>query len=231
MNTKQTNRMAMFKTVAAYLDDHNTVWNGMAPMATAVLAFKGKISAADTAVEQQETPTGATDAKATARNDLEDVLFLACQALAVLGHTNNDLDLLAVAEVSRSDLDKLPDDELLTRANVIIAQANTRKPALLTLQVTEDNLTELGEKFQSFSELKGEPRTAAVERSAQTQSLESLMRDANTILRDQIDRMVDLFSRTNPNFVAGYKGARVVVDRAATHKTKPAGSTPPPANQ
>jgi hypothetical protein len=96
--------------------------------------------------------------------------------------------------------------------------------------VTQDNLTELGLAFQQFSDLKTDPRTAAAERSAQTQSLENIIREANTILRDQIDRMVSLFSRTDPNFVSGYEAARVVVDRVATHKTRTAGTTPPPAN-
>jgi hypothetical protein len=58
-----------------------------------------------------------------------------------------------------------------------------------------------------------------------------LIRDANGILRNQIDRLVNLFSRSNPEFVAGYNSARVVVDRAATHKTtKPAASAPAPAS-
>jgi hypothetical protein len=64
---------------------------------------------------------------------------------------------------------------------------------------------------------------------AQTQSLESLIRDANGILRNQIDRLVNLFSRSDSEFVAGYRSARVVVDRAAAHKaTKTAGSTQTP---
>jgi hypothetical protein len=120
MNTKQTNRLAMFDTVANYLDNNNSVWNAMQPMTTAVQAFKGKILDANTAKQAQETPTGATDLKAAARDHLEDVLFLTCEALTVLGHANNDLDLLSVCELTRTDLDRLPDDELITRANVLI---------------------------------------------------------------------------------------------------------------
>jgi hypothetical protein len=40
--------------------------------------------------------------------------------------------------------------------------------------------------------------------------------------------MVDLFSRTHPAFVAGYKNARVIVDRAATHATGKADSSATP---
>ena len=58
--------------------------------------------------------------------------------------------------------------------------------------------------------------------------LANLIRDANGILRNEIDRMVNLFSRSNPDFVAGYEAARVVVDRAASHKPTQVPVTPPP---
>lgn len=63
MDTNQTNRTTMFKTVSAYLDDNTSVWNGMAPLATAVTEFKGKIAEIDAAALKQETPQGATEDK------------------------------------------------------------------------------------------------------------------------------------------------------------------------
>jgi hypothetical protein len=228
MNTKQTNRVTMFTTVAAYLDSHNSVWNSMAPLASAVQSFKDKVAAIATAAQQQETPTGATESKSSARDDLEEVLFLTCEALAVIGHTSDNHDLLAATALSPSTLDRMPDDELGARANLVLGLANARKTELASLHVTQANLDELTQTLQSFSTLKTQPRTASAERSAHTQSLTSLIRDANSILRDQIDRSVNLFSRSNPDFVAGYESARVVVDRVATHKTKPVTGTPPP---
>src|SRR5438105_2021392 len=100
MNTEQTNRVNMFKTVSAYLADHDSVWNGMTPFAAAATQFNQKIGAIDVAAQKQETPTGATQDRAAARDALEDVLFLMCEALSVLGHTANDQDLVAVASVN-----------------------------------------------------------------------------------------------------------------------------------
>ena len=228
MNTRQTNRLGMYKTVADYLDSNNTVWNGMAPMTVSMQALKGKIVDAENAAQEQETPTGVTDAKAAARDELEDVLFLTCEALGVLGHMSTDHELRAVTDLARSDLDRLPDDELITRARVVLDRANARKTELATLQVTQENLQEFTLSLQQFSNQKTQPRMASAERAALTQSLESVIRETNSILRDQIDRQVNLFSRTNPEFVAGYRAARVVVDRVATHKaTKTAGTAPP----
>jgi hypothetical protein len=229
MRTKQTNTVTMFDTVTTYLDSHNSVWNGMAPLAAALTTFKNKRGAINTAAQEQETPSGASDQKAEARDDLEDILFLTCEALAVLGHNSNDHELLAITALTPSTLDRMPDDELITRATVVLERANARKTELAALHVTQANLDELTQALNTFSGLKTQPRTASAERAARTQSLESLIRDENGILRNEIDRLVNLFSRSNPQFVAGYQTARVIVDRPATHKTtKPATIAPPP---
>jgi len=59
--------------------------------------------------------------------------------------------------------------------------------------------------------------------------LPSLIRETSVLLRNQIDRLVNLFRRSNSEFVAGYRSARVIIDRKATHPaTKTAGSAAPP---
>jgi len=230
MNNKQTNRVTMFKTVSAYLDSHNSVWSAMPPMAAAVESFQDKIAAIDTAAQQQETPSGAADNKAAARDALEDVLFLTCEALAVIGHTTNDHELLALTSLSLSALDQMGSQELFNRATTVLAQANARKTELTALHVTQANLDELTQALHGYATAKEQPRTETAERMAQTESLANLIREAGGILRNQIDRLVNLFKRSNPEFVAGYRGARVVVDRAASHASPPPASPPPTPN-
>jgi len=226
METKLTNRVTMYKTVISLLDDNSSVWSTMAPMQAAVTELKAEVAAIDTAAQQQEAPNGATDDKAEARDALEDVLFLTCEALGVLAHTSNDNDLLALTDVTRTSLDRMGAEELSNRATSVLAAATTRKTELATLQVTQANLDELDQALQDFNAAKTGPRTAIAERSVQTESLPRRVRTVNGILRNKIDRMVSLFKRTNPDFVAGYQRARVIVDRPATHAA--AKSTPAP---
>ena len=228
MNNVQTNRVTMYKTTIAVLDENNGIWNPMAPFAEAVTRLKNKVSAIDTAAQKQETPTGATLDKAGARDALEDVLFLACEALGVLAHTSNDQDLVALTDITRSGIDKLDVEGLSNRATLVLAQANARKTELATLQVTQANIDELSQALQDYNEMKAGPRQATVERMVQTESLSSLFREANNILRNEIDPMVNLFSRTQPLFVSNYQAARVIVDRAAT-RSAAKGAAPIPA--
>lgn len=228
METKQTNRLTMFKTTSAYLDSHQAIWNGMAPLVTQFEALRDNNLAIDNAAQQQETPSGAADSKASARDALEDVLFLTCQALSVLGHASNDHDLMALTDVSPSALDHLGAEELVNRATTVLAQTNNRKTELAALHVTQANLDELTQALQNFSTAKEQPRTETAVRMAQTESLGNLFRKGNGILRNQIDPMINLFRRSHPDFVAGYRGARVIVDRAATHSSTKTAVPPPP---
>jgi hypothetical protein len=194
-----------------------------------VAHFKGKIGAIDAAAQKQEMPSGATDNKAAARDALEDVLFLACEALGTLAHSTDNHDLSALVEVTPSSLDHLGEQELSNRAASVLAAANTWKTDLAPLQVTQDNLNELEQALQDFNASKEGPRQATTERMVQTESLPELIREASEILRERIDRMVNLFRRSDPDFVAGYRGARVIVDRAASHAPKPTAPPPNPA--
>ena len=230
MNNVQANRVTMYKTTIAVLDENNVIWNPMIPFVDAVTRFKTKVGAIDTAAQKQDRPTGATQDKAGAREALEDVLFLMCQALGVLAHTNNDHDLLLLTDLTRSGIDKLDAEALSNRATLVLAQANARKSELATFQVTQANIDEFSSALQDYNEMKAGPRQATVERMVQTESLSTLGREANDILRNEIDPMVNLFSRTHPEFVSNYQSARVIIDRAATRTSaKPATSATPPA--
>jgi hypothetical protein len=222
MQVKQTNRIRMFKAVEAVLDQNNSVWNGMAPFATAVNEYKQKVAATEVVAQKQETPiTGATDERLAARSALEDVLFLTAEALGVLAHRAGDTDLMALTDVTPSTLHNLNDVALTNRATAIQAATVSRTTELATLQVTPENLSELTEALADFNVSKSSPRVATANRSAQTSSLPESLNDVNDILRNQLDRLVNLFRRSDPEFVASYRAARVIVDRAATHQTKP----------
>src|SRR5215471_11661605 len=232
MQLKQVNRIRMFHTVESLLEDNKAVWSAMAPFATSFEVFKARVAAVEEAARKQQTPiAGATLDRESAREDLEDVLFLACEALGVLAHQSGDNHLLALTDLSRSDLQALNDTELNSRATAIREKAAAHATQLVPFQVTQANLDELGEALDEFNNSRSAPRTAVANRMAQTESLPMLMNEANDILRNRLDRMVNLFQRTNPDFVAAYRGARVVVDLVATRETKPPVHPQPPQPQ
>ena len=128
----------------------------------------------------------------------------------------------------RSGIDKLDVEALSNRATLVLAQANARKTELATLQVTQANIDELSQALQDYNETKAAPRQATTARMVETESLSTLIREANDILRNEIDPLVNLFSRTHPQLVSNYQAARVNIDRAATRSAAKT-ATPIPA--
>jgi hypothetical protein len=228
MDTRETNKVTMHKTVDSFLDKSNSIWNDMAPFANATQRLKANLAAIDSAVQKQEAPSGAGAGKAAARDALEDAAFLMAQALSVLGHTSSDHELKARVDLSRSDFDRLGDEELSHRAKTILDEANARKTELAAFNITQASMDDFSQALQAFNSAKTSPRTAVVERMTKTQSIPVLLRDNDSILRNELDPLVNLFQPTHPEFVAGYRSARVIIDRAASHGTATA-TTPPPS--
>ena len=228
MELKQTNRVRMFAAVIAVAEQFQAVWNTMAPFAAAFHRFEDKVQAVNDAAQKQGTATaGASLDRENARDALEDVLFLICQALKVLAHQANDNELRTLTDVSSSSLHVMNDVELENLANTIKAQTVPRAAQLATLQVSAGNLAELATAIDDFHEVKSAPRAATANRVAHTGALSQLIREASDVLRNELDPMVNLFVRTNPELVAAYRAARVIVDRTANRSTKPAPQTTP----
>ena len=123
---------------------------------------------------------------------------------------------------------QMSEEELSTRAALVLAQANGHKTELQPMHVTQANIDELHDALTEFDEAKTGPRTTTAARAALTVSLPKLVKEATDILRKEVDPLVNLFSRSNPDFVAGYENARVIIDRAATHKAKAASAPQTP---
>jgi hypothetical protein len=216
----------MLRTTSAYMAEHSAVWNSMAPLQTAMTEFDAELAHIGTDAQTHAEPNGATADKADARDALEDVTFLMSEALSVVAHNVNDNELGALTRLTRSTLKRMAEEELAQRSASLLARANAHKTELQPLQVTQANIDELGQALTEFNSSKTGPRTATAERSVLTESLPRRVKAATDILRNRVDPMVNLFSRIDPDFVAGYENARAIVDRAATHKAKAAPAAP-----
>lgn len=229
MDRIQDNQAAMVETVAAYLNDNKAVWSGTKAFAAAVADLKAAIEAIGDQADRQQTPTkGTTDDKAKARDTLEEVMLEIADQLSALAEATGDLKLAGQVEFTRSALDKLTAKELETTAKRVAKLATANLKALADYNLDQDDLDGLDELTESFGGAKTAPRQAIAGRSAATSSLSQGIAKTRRILRSRIDKLVTPFRKTNPNFVAGYLAARVIVDRGGRN-AKPPAATPPPA--
>ena len=219
----------MFQTTLAFLDSNNSVWSAITAFADAVARAKTGVQAINDASDSQQTPiTGVTADKAQARSDLEDKTLAIADQLSALSVKNGDNDLGAQVEMTKSSLDKLQDTDLEQTAERVASLANDNIAALAGYGLTAADVTALNDLRTAFAGMKTAPRQKAADRKAQTISIPELLANVRSIFRNEIDKMMTPFKKSNADFYNGYFAARVIVDRSATHAAakKPATKAP-----
>jgi hypothetical protein len=228
MTQNQENIVSMFETTLAFLDQHQAAWSDRPAFAEAVTEAKTGVTGVREAAAQQESPTGGiTDEKTQARTELEEKALEIADQIAALAAKSSDVALTAQVHVTRSSLDLSQDDNIIQTTERIRDAAVANATELKAYGVSADDIKALKDAIENFSGKKTAPRTAKASRSGATTGLANLIRTTRSIFRNQLDKLMTPFRRTNPDFYAGYFAARAIVNRTAT-KTPAASTTPPP---
>lgn len=229
MTQEQDDITTMFETTNRVLDDNRSLWSGIPAFADAVArAESGTGAIREKAGEQ--VPTGDAEAKAAARLDLEEKALNIADQLAALAAKTGDHDLAAKVEVNKSQLDRMPDSDLLVTTKRISTAAAANSAVLASdYQVTAAELMALGTAITKFDGMKTAPRDAVVNRKVATLALPDAIAFVRSIYRNELDKMMTRFRKSAPDFYAAYFAARIIVSRAATHAA-PKAPVAPPAN-
>ena len=214
----------MFDTTLDFLNNNSSVWNGVPAFVDAVGRATTGVAAIDNTGDQQQTPTtGIALNKAALRDDLEEKTLEIADQLSALAAKTGDQILGAKVEMTKSSLDKLEDSDLEQVAELVVSLGVANKTPLIDYNVTSADVTALDAARTAFVGVKTAPRQAAVERKAMTGTLPELIASVRSIFRNEIDKMVTKFKKTNNSFYKGYFAARVIVDAGLS-----APGTPPP---
>jgi hypothetical protein len=228
MTQDQEDITTMFETTLALLDQNNSIWSGRDAFADAVTRAKLGTNEIRGKTGRQTSPTaGVTGDKAQSRNDLEEQMLEVGNQVAALAAKSSDHDLGAKVEMTKSSLDRMSDSDLVQAAKRVVEAATANLAALAPYGVTKAEVTALEAAATKFEEMKGSTREAAVGRKVETLSLPEAIGTVRSIFRNELDKMMTAFKRSNPDFYNGYFAARVIVNRAATRTA--AKKTEPPA--
>lgn len=134
---------------------------------------------------------------------------------------NGNNTLKDAVNFSVSDLLRLKDGELAPRCQAIHDAGITNLAALSDYGVTNDKLAELQTAITAYSVAVPKPRTAISNRSTLKANIKQMFKDADAILVERMDKLVEDYAKDNSDFVLTYKSARVIVD--PKQKKKPNG--------
>lgn len=232
MTTKQENKLSMYLAVRTVCDRNNSIWQTLPAFVDASADFGTRIINIQTLAQKQAVDsTGLTLDK----DQLRKAMALAAVELAKATNAyakkigNHDLDAKTMVSVSTY----MQGRDTLAAPNALNLHAavTANLAALAPFGVTAAKLTALKAKIDAYAASIAKPRDAVGSGSSATQQMGDEFDAADAALNDQMDALVSQFADSNPQFVADYNNARIVVDSGGggAKPTPPAPPTPPPA--
>ena len=231
MRQTQDDITTMFETTLVFLETKNNIWKNRPAFLRAVTSAKAGTAEIRGRSGKQQAPTeGVTEDKEQMRDDLEEKLSVVADALAALAEETKNAELAAKVELNRSVIDRLSASDLKLAAERVLEATAQNLVALADYGITATEQTDLAGAAELFANKKEKPREAIVGRRVETLSLPEAINRVRSIFRNQIDKMMTGFKRTEPDFYTGYFASRVIVNHAATIPPKKPGPppTPPP---
>ena len=224
----------MFSTVDSLMDGNKSIWGGVPAINETTGDLKVIIADIGESIRKQAAATGgAGDEKTNVRLSFEEKILEIADQLSALAAKNNDALLGAQVEWSLSALDKMGVDELEALGRTVSGLATARLAALAALAdygITQADVTALDGLKTKFQGVKSAPRTAIAGRAGETTTLPVLISNQTSPLRNRLDKQMTKFKKSHPEFYAGYRSARVIVDRGGSGGPDKPAPTPPPVS-
>ena len=227
MNDKQENKFTMYEAVTSLLDANTAKTSSMSAFATTLDSFKDILVAISEKNIQKNTATaGKTTLKNQQQADLIASTVPIAGALFALGTATNDPRIQALGDMKKGDLLKLRDTELNDVITNIKNLADSYAAALVPYGVTPVAIAALETKLTAYDAALGSKEASFSTKVAAGTVLSDLFDDADAILKDQLDRMMEMFAPTDQQFYLEYKSAREIKDLG--HRfNEPTEPTPP----
>lgn len=234
LNARQEVKLNMYDVVVVKCDENAAVVNKTPALADALDEFKTKVASIhDAAPTSAAVITGFATDKTTHKKTVSELTsFVAGKIYAYAAKTKNPV-LKEASDFSLSDLKRTKDGEFAARCQTIHDLGAANIAALADFGLTNASLTELQAAIDSYAASAPKPRAALTDRVTVKFNIRKLFFEADEILAEQMDKIVESMSKTEPDFVNTYFAARVILDPKQKKKkpdgTNTGGENNPPA--
>lgn len=217
MNSQQEAKLNMYRSIKQLCDDNATTIATNTAFLGAFNTYKAKLSTLiTTATSESQIITGIAVDKTVAKKNLCQLATDISAIVFAYASSVNNNTLKNGVSLPFSDLFKLKDDQLPLTCQNIHGLATTNATALVPFGITAAMLTTLQTSITDYSTAVPKPKTAKSVKSTYTKNIKLLIKEIDTILKDQMDKLVVAFKPTKPDFVTSFKNARVIIDPAKT---------------
>jgi len=226
MRQREDNITTMFEAVHANFQRNHDLWAST----PAFVDLVGRLGGGIAVIRQRQSeqgPNGQAQEKQNTRDTVERFLLKIGFQLSAWATKNNNPILAGQIDFDKSTLDRLPVSELLNLAKTVQAQAKANSKVLISdYLIPETDLLALDNAITALADVKDAPRLAITDKHVATLSLPAAINHVRGLLRNEADKMMEVFRDSQPDFYVSYSTARVIIDRPATRPAKATAASP-----
>ena len=211
LKARDAQKIKMMQTVADHLQttedihgEHKAFTEARGDLAVALAGLLAK-------AQEKEVRSGASAAKAVVLEQMIDGALFVADAVVACATATDDFELAKKMDYSKSDLARGREVTIVARSREIHTTAAATLPELGDYEVTAAKLTSFKKQIDAYESLIPRPRNDQATRAAATKALPKLLRQADTILKRRLDRLVGQFAGEHPEFVATYRSTRRIL--------------------
>ena len=213
MENAQENKLSMYETVVEVLDANSALVSSLPGLVIARSALVNKtLQIRQMNMVQLKSTKGKTLDKGARKVLLADTSYGVAAAVQAYAATTENNDLYELVHFTRTALRESEDEALEQACQLIHDEANKVVASLPDYGVDATDLSDLQGLITAWGTQSQAPRMAISERTMATQTLPSLFKDADSILKKRMDKLMEKFRVSNPEFFATYHAARRIVD-------------------
>ena len=203
----------MYQAVIEVCRSHQSLWESIPAYVSALEEFENRVEILRLRSGIRSNITaGVSAGKRSRLETLYDQLLVVHGALWVFATSTNNFQLMSRNKVTISDLKRLSIVRLDAHLNNIIEDINEHGEALADFGITAEYLQETIDLINQGSYNARRPRMAIIERKMLTQSLTTISHDLDNLLRLKLDKLMNLFRKSNADFYSRYHNARMIID-------------------
>jgi len=222
MNRRELNLFAMFQTLEEFLDKNLSSFEDKPAIMGCITELKSRNASIGSLNELQSVSTKADFAiKSEDKQLLIDTAIKISDGLKVLAATYKDTRLKIEAQVSRWDLGRLREGDLLVRLKQLYVSAAPHESELLPLGISKEEIDSLDSDTSKLMKSSPVIKNIKAKTTQATAELGQTVVDTNTFIREMLDSLMLQFKNLNSTLYGEYQNARKIVDRPAGYTTKP----------
>ena len=227
MTRVEMNQFNMMQSVDQFFTNNQSLISSNPAIVAACNKLKSLIGDINSESQVQAVSTKAGSAvKADLKSSIINTVLKVAAGMAAQAASTADTRLKIAADITRSELSKMRDADLLIKTHAIHEAALPLVTELTIWGVTQSDIDALASIADEYSTQSPDIRNLKVKTVQATTDLKAKFDETNGLIKNTLDPMMLPFKNLNPTFHGEYLNARAIINLGGGHTATPADTKP-----